>query len=184
MQDESCVTFPHCVPCTRSASRARDRYPSLEIPSSSLNLNGILRNCECWFSSRRRRAGKFWGRLRQASGVRQGVWRSAPPTLRRRLRRFLLLAWGQHSANDRRVQFILALADIAAIVFHAQDEDWQRALFVEIPSRHRHRQNTVQSMLAISSFVAVLSDVPCEDANLIVVVRQAVVRFGDRAQVL
>src|SRR5260370_3363156 len=108
----------------------------------------------------------------------------APTTLRNWPRCLLLLPRGQHAAHDGRVQFVFAFADIAVVVRHAQDEDWQRAFLVEILSRDGHRQHAVQTMLAVGGFVAMLSYIPGEDADLIVVIRQAVVGFSDDAQIL
>ena len=107
--------------------------------------------------------------------------RLALPMTRRPLRRFLLLARGQHPAHDWRVQLVLAFTDITAVVFHSQDENWQISLLIEILMRHCYRQYAVKAMFAVSGLVAMLLDVPSEDANLIVVVGQTVVRFSDRA---
>jgi hypothetical protein len=49
------------------------------------------------------------------------------------------------------------LAEIALIVFHAQDEHRQSALLVEIFFRDCHRQNPVKTMLAVCGFVAMLA---------------------------
>lgn len=72
--------------------------------------------------------------------------------------------------HDWRIQLVLALADIAVLVFHSQDEDRQRAFLIEIFVGHRDRQHAVQAMLAIRGFVPVPFDVPGEHADLIVVV--------------
>jgi len=108
----------------------------------------------------------------------------APLTLRCWLRRLLLLARGEHPAHNWRIHLVLALADVAGIVFHAQDKDRQQAFLVEILIRHGHRKHAVEAVLAICGLVAMLSHVPGKDANLIKVVGQAVVRFGDDAQIL
>jgi hypothetical protein len=123
-------------------------------------------------SSRRRRKGEKEprnprGGLNKNQGLAPAALRRWP---RRWRRRCLLLARSQHPAHNWCVQLVLALADIAGIVFHSQDEDRQHTFLIEILAGHRHRQNAVQAVLAVGGFVAVLSDVPGEDADLIVIV--------------
>src|ERR1700721_4360240 len=99
-------------------------------------------------------------------------------------RRLLLLSRGQHSSHDRSVQFVLPFADVAGIVFYAHDKHRQIAFLVEIFVSHRDRKNSIQPMLAISSLVAMLPSVPGEHAQLIEVIRQAVMRIGKDAYIL
>src|SRR6202021_3215494 len=99
-------------------------------------------------------------------------------------RRLLLLSRGQHSSHDRSVQFVLPFADVAGIVFYAHDKHRQIAFLVEIFVSHRDRKNSIQPMLTISSLVAMLPGVPGKHAQLIEVIRQAVMRIGKDAYIL
>src|SRR5271157_3518347 len=96
----------------------------------------------------------------------------------------LLFSWCQDSPHDRRVQLVLALFDIAGFIAHPEDKDRQCAFLVEVLRRDRDRQDSAQAVLAISSLVAMLADVPCKDAGLIIVVGQAVVGTGQQAEIL
>ena len=77
----------------------------------------------------------------------------------------------QHPTDDGRIQLVLALADVARIVLHSEDEDRQGAFLVEGLLGDGYRQDSVQPVLAVGGFVAVLADVPGEDPDLVVVVR-------------
>ena len=90
----------------------------------------------------------------------------------------------QNSSHDWGVQLVLPLADIAGVIFHAQDEDRQGSFLVEILFRDGDRQNSVQAVFAVGGLVAVLARVPGEDADLIEVEGQPIVRIGQHAQVL
>ncbi len=87
----------------------------------------------------------------------------------------------QHAANNRRIELVFALADVARVVFHAQDEHRQHAFLVELLLRECDRQNAVQSMFAVGGLVTVLADIPGKNPDLIVVVRQAIVRLCQQA---
>ena len=64
------------------------------------------------------------------------------------------------------------------------DENRQIAFFVEILMRDRHRQDAIEVALAVSGFVTMLSDVPGEYPDLVVVERHAIFVFGEQHQVL
>src|ERR1700683_793208 len=97
---------------------------------------------------------------------------------------FLNLSRRQHPAHDGRVQLVFALRYVARIVFHSQDKDGQGSLFIEVFLCRNDGKNSVQPMLAVRRLVAMLVYVPGKDADLIEIVRQAVVRIGQHAQVL
>src|SRR5260370_36987629 len=69
-------------------------------------------------------------------------------------------------------------------MFHAQDKGGQRAFVVKILVSHGDRKDSVELVLAIGRFVAVLLRVPGKNADLIVVVRQAVVGLGKDTKIL
>src|ERR1700722_576357 len=97
---------------------------------------------------------------------------------------FLNLSRSQHPADDRRVELVLALLHVARIVIHSQDKNGQAPLFIEVFFRHGDGKNSVQSMLAVRRLVAMLAHVPGKHTDLIEIVRQAVVRIGQHAQIL
>src|SRR5579872_7519168 len=90
----------------------------------------------------------------------------------------------QNSPDNWSIQLVFALGNVAGVVLDAKDEHGEGSLFVECLLGDSNRQNTRQSVLAIGGFVTVFSNVPGEDAYLIVIVRQSVVGFGQKAQVL
>src|ERR1700674_4136206 len=84
----------------------------------------------------------------------------------------------QDSPHDRCIQLVFSLADIPGLVFHAQDEHRQSSLFVEILFGDRYRQNFGDAVFAVGGFVAMLARVPCENADLIEIIVEAIVRLG------
>src|SRR6202789_59867 len=123
--------------------------------------------------------------MRRRQDVTSYVSTESAPMLRSHpRRRLLLLSRSQHSSHDRSVQFVLPFADVAGIVFHADDEHRQIAFLVEIFVSHRDRKNSIQPMLTISSLVAMLPSVPGKHAQLIEVIRQAVMWIGKDAYIL
>ena len=97
---------------------------------------------------------------------------------------FLLLAGGKHPPHNRRIQFVLALDHIPVFIFDAKNENRQRTFLVEIFGGHGHGKKAIQAMFAIGGFVAVLVRVPGEYADLVEIIRRAVVRLGKRAEIL
>src|SRR5271169_2468212 len=71
-----------------------------------------------------------------------------------------------HSADNRSVQFVFPLADLAVFVGHSNHEHGQHAFFAEVFLRNRHRQYALDPF-AIGRLVAMPSQVPCEDAKLV-----------------
>src|ERR1700733_1158391 len=138
--------------------------------------------------SRRRRIPK----LVEASRKYYDIWKSrlgvliwpslsgpAPPVYWSRGQ----LPGRQYSSHNWSVQLVLSLADIPRIVFHAEDKHGKSSLFFEILLRNRHRQNPVQAVLAVRGLVAMLARIPGENADLIEVVRQAVMRIGQDTKI-
>lgn len=90
----------------------------------------------------------------------------------------------EDSTNDGGVHLVFALGDVAGIVAHAEDENGKGAFFAKILSRNGNGEDSIQAALVVSGFVAVSADVPGENAHLIEVVRQAIVRLAQEAQIL
>lgn len=86
----------------------------------------------------------------------------------------------KYSADNRGIQLVLALYDIAGVVPNSEDEDGQGAFFFEAFLSDGYGEDAIQIMLAVGGFVAVLAGVSREDPHLVVVVGQAVVRFGEQ----
>ena len=81
---------------------------------------------------------------------------------------FLHFSGRENATDDGGIHFVLSLAHFAVVVFYLQHENRQSAFFVEIFLRYRHRQEPIQIVLAIGSFIAMLSDIPGEDADLVI----------------
>src|SRR5215831_18379549 len=102
----------------------------------------------------------------------------------------LLLAAGndlsrrQHAVNQRSVELVLAFGHIPRVVSHPDDERGQGSFLVKRFLAHRHRQDSVETMLAIGRLVAVLADIPGKDADLVEIKRQAIVGIGYHREVL
>ena len=90
----------------------------------------------------------------------------------------------QHSSNDGGVEFVLAVTDVACVVFDLEDKDRQATFFVEGFLGDGDGQHSAEAMLAIGGFVAVFAGVPGEDSYLVKIEGQAVVRIGQDAKVL
>src|SRR5580700_10437256 len=90
----------------------------------------------------------------------------------------------QDPSHDWSVELVLALGYGAGVVFCAKDENGQDSFFLKGFFCDCHGQNPVETVLAVGGLVAMLAGVPGKDANLIVVVGQAVVGIGKQAKVL
>src|SRR5690349_16681102 len=88
------------------------------------------------------------------------------------------LPWRQDPADDRRIELVFALSDVPGVVFDPENEDRQGSFFVERFSRDRHGKDTVEAAFAVGGLVAVLADVPGEDASLVEIIGEAVAGFG------
>src|SRR5215469_13452965 len=80
----------------------------------------------------------------------------------------------QHAVNQRSVELVLAFGHIAGVVSHPDDEYGQGSFLVERFLAHRHRQDSVETALAIGRLIAVLADVPGKDADLVEIKGQAI----------
>ncbi len=99
-------------------------------------------------------------------------------------RRLYLLAGRQHAPYDRRIQFVFAFADVSGIVSDPHDENRQRTFLIEVVAGHRHWKHTIQFVFAIGGLVPVFLYVPGKYANLIKVIRLAVMGLGESAKIL
>jgi len=79
----------------------------------------------------------------------------------------LYLSRRQYAAHNWRVHLVLALAYVAVVVFHADYEYRQHSFFIEIFLRHRYRQDSIQVVLAIGGFIAMVFDIPGKNTDLV-----------------
>src|SRR5579863_6622062 len=91
------------------------------------------------------------------------------PRFSPRRRRFLDLSGREHATHNWGVHLVLSGGKAAVVVFYLQNENRQHAFLVESFLRDCYRQNSVQIVLAICGFVAMLSDIPGENPDLVVV---------------
>src|SRR6476646_4672231 len=91
------------------------------------------------------------------------------------------LARRQHTPHNWCVELVFVIQHVSSVVMGSEDENRESSFLIEVLLSDGHRKDAVESMLAISSLVAMLPQVPGEDPDLIVVIRRTVVRLGEEA---
>src|SRR5579863_4428111 len=110
-----------------------------------------------------------------------GWWRASPSFIPKSFppcRFRWLLSWREYAPHNRRIQLVLAVVNIAAVVFHVQHKYGEHPLLVEVFLSDCHGKDAVQSVFSISRLITMPPHVPCKDADLIEIERHAVFGFG------
>ena len=90
----------------------------------------------------------------------------------------------EHAAHNRPVYLVGSFHDLPSVILLANGEGRQVAFLAEILMPNPHRQVAFQIVLAIGRFITMLSAIASEDADLVVVPRQAVFGLVQQDEVL